>query len=163
MKFPDGIIRKPSGSRNSIFLVGICASFCLLAPFSSLLFAAVTPDGGPRAAVVRTGPIPGVRFSSGSTVCDEELRNGRWVSRYWESTGQIVADIQMDGERQQMDAAEKPGKWSVRQQCLKFAKSTARQPIDVGAELDLVLHGRRRRPLLAIYLPTRCFRSRLFS
>ena len=104
MKFPDGIIRKPSGSRNSIFLVGICASFCLLAPFSSLLFAAVTPDGGPRAAVVRTGPIPGVRFSSGSTVCDEELRNGRWVSRYWESTGQIVADIQMDGERQQMDA-----------------------------------------------------------
>ena len=104
MKFPDEIIRKPSGSHDSIFLVGICASFCLLAPFNSLLFAAVTPDGGPRAAVVRTGPIPGVRFNSGSTVCDEELRNGRWVSRYWESTGQIVADIQMDGERQQMDA-----------------------------------------------------------
>jgi alpha-galactosidase len=104
MKFPDEIIRKPSGSHDSIFLVGICASFCLLAPFNSLLFAAVTPDGGPRAAVVRTGPIPGVRFNSGSTVCDEELRNGRWVSRYWESTGQIMADIQMDGERQQMDA-----------------------------------------------------------
>ena len=104
MKFPDEIIRKPSGSHDSIFLVRICASFCLLAPFNSLLFAAVTPDGGPRAAVVRTGPIPGVRFNSGSTVCDEELRNGRWVSRYWESTGQIVADIQMDGERQQMDA-----------------------------------------------------------
>jgi alpha-galactosidase len=103
MKFPDGIIRRPSGSRNWIFLVGICVSFCFFPLSCSFLFAAVTPENGPRAAVVRTGPIPGVRFSSGPTVCDEELRNGRWVSRYWESTGQIVADIQIEGERQEMD------------------------------------------------------------
>jgi len=45
-----------------------------------------------------------VRFSSGLTVCDEELRHGRWVSRYWESSGQVVADIQLEAERQQMDA-----------------------------------------------------------
>jgi hypothetical protein len=45
-----------------------------------------------------------VRFNSGLTICDEELRHGRWVSRYWESSGQIVADIQVDAEREQMDA-----------------------------------------------------------
>ena len=60
-------------------------------------------EQGPRSAVIRTGVFPGVRFSSGLTVCDEELRNGHWVSRYWESSGQIVADIQLEGERQQMD------------------------------------------------------------
>jgi len=103
MKFPDGIIRRPSGSRNAILFFGICASFCFFPLSCSFLFAAVTPDNGPRSAVVRTGLIPGVRFSSGPTVCDEELRNGRWVSRYWESTGQIVADIQIDAERQEMD------------------------------------------------------------
>jgi alpha-galactosidase len=70
----------------------------------SVLFAATVPELNPRSAVIRTGPIPGVRFSSGLTVCDEELRHGRWVSRYWESSGQIVADIQIDAERQQMDA-----------------------------------------------------------
>ncbi len=60
-------------------------------------------EQGPHSALIRTGPIPGVRFSSGLTVCDEELRNGRWVSRYWDSSGQIIADIQIDAERQQMD------------------------------------------------------------
>jgi hypothetical protein len=49
-------------------------------------------------------------------------------------------------EGQQMDAAEKSSKWSINQQRLKFAKSTARQPIDVGDELNLVLHDRRRCP-----------------
>src|SRR5271169_5974381 len=102
MKSPGGIIRKPCDSRIWISIVGICASFCSALPHS-FLFAAVTPENGPRSAVVRTGTIPGVRFSSGLTVCDEELRNGRWVSRYWESSGQIVADIQIEAERQQMD------------------------------------------------------------
>jgi alpha-galactosidase len=36
-------------------------------------------------------------------VCDEELLNGRWVSRYWDSSGQIIADIQVDAERHQME------------------------------------------------------------
>ncbi|MGA2355880.1 MAG: hypothetical protein ABSG02_15395, partial [Terriglobales bacterium] len=65
--------------------------------------AAVAAEPGPHSALIRTGAFPGVRFNSGLTVCDEELRKGRWVSRYWNSSGQIVADIQIDAERQQMD------------------------------------------------------------
>ncbi|MGA7633160.1 MAG: hypothetical protein WCB11_20545, partial [Terriglobales bacterium] len=64
---------------------------------------AVAAEQGPRSARIRTGAFPGVRFNSGLTVCDEELRHGRWVSRYWDSSGQIVADIQIDAEREQMD------------------------------------------------------------
>jgi len=33
-------------------------------------------------------------------VCDEELYNGRWVNRYWTSTGQIKPDGQLDGQSQ---------------------------------------------------------------
>ena len=89
-------------------------------------------------------------------------------AQLWIDLGVIEVDtrigaVQWAKERQQMDGTEKSSKWSVRQQPLSSRKSTTRQPIDVGAELDLVLHGRRRRPLSAIYLPTRCFRSRLFS
>ncbi len=42
-------------------------------------------------------------MSSGLTVCDEELRNGHWVSRYWDSSGQIVPEFHLEDERQQMD------------------------------------------------------------
>jgi alpha-galactosidase len=84
------------------FAYTVAAFFFFLLPHS-YLFAAVATEQGPRSAVIRTGQFPAVRFSSGLTVCDEELRNGRWVSRYWESSGQIVADIQIDAERAQMD------------------------------------------------------------
>src|ERR1700730_10542627 len=80
----------------------VAAFFFFLLPHS-FLFSAVATEEGPRSAVIRTGQFPGVRFSSGLTVCDEELRNGRWVSRYWESSGQNVSDIQIDAERTQMD------------------------------------------------------------
>ena len=103
MKFPGGLIRTPCEGRERSCFVVICAIFCSLPLLNSFLFAAVSLEPGTRSAFVRLGPIPGVRFSSGLTVCDEELRNGRWVSRYWESSGQIVADIQIDAERQQMD------------------------------------------------------------
>jgi alpha-galactosidase len=79
------------------------ALYCFLL-LRLILFAAIAPELSSRSAVIRTGPFPGVRFSSGLTVCDEELRHGRWVSRYWESSGQVVADIQLEAERQQMDA-----------------------------------------------------------
>ena len=44
-----------------------------------------------RRAVIRAAPSaePGIRFSSGLPVCDEALRNGHWVSRYWLSTGMV--------------------------------------------------------------------------
>jgi alpha-galactosidase len=103
MKFPVRIIRTPCKNRLCVPVAGICTIVCSLFLLHSFLLAAVPPDQGPRSAFVRTGTVPGVRFSSGLTLCDEELRNGRWVSRYWDSSGQIIADIQIDAERQQMD------------------------------------------------------------
>jgi alpha-galactosidase len=55
-------------------------------------------------AVIRNTPNPGVRFSSGLMVCDEELYNGRWVNRYWTATGQIKPDMHLEGQ-----AAERSG------------------------------------------------------
>src|SRR5690349_20151466 len=54
-------------------------------------------------AVIRKGPFPGVRYSSGLTVCDEELRQGRWVGRYWDSSGQIIPEMHLEGSRQSQD------------------------------------------------------------
>jgi hypothetical protein len=54
---------------------------------------------GPVAdAFVRSGAVPGVRFTSGLMVCDEELFAGRWVNRYWTSTGQIKPEIHLQGQ-----------------------------------------------------------------
>jgi alpha-galactosidase len=102
MTFPRDKTRTPGNSRSRAYVAGIC-SFCFVCLLHSFLFAASPTGQGPRSAFVRTGTIPGVRFSSGLTVCDEELRNGRWVSRYWDSSGQIIADIQIEAERPQMD------------------------------------------------------------
>ena len=51
-------------------------------------------------AVIRPVPHPGARLSSGFMLCDEELHNGRWVNRYWTSTGQIKAEFHMEGQSQ---------------------------------------------------------------
>jgi alpha-galactosidase len=67
------------------------------------LFGVLPPDPPYRNATIRSGPFPGVRFSSGLTVCDEELRNGRWLSRYWSSSGQILPEFQLEDERKTMD------------------------------------------------------------
>lgn len=102
-EFADGIVRARDIFRVRTPFGGSVATFCLLLLLPSFLFAAAAAEQASRSALIRTGQIPGVRFSSGLTICDEELRNGRWVSRYWESSGQVVADIQIDAERPQMD------------------------------------------------------------
>jgi alpha-galactosidase len=51
--------------------------------------------------LIRTSPVPGVRFTSGLMVCDEELYNGRWVNRYWTSTGQIKPDFHLEHQSAQ--------------------------------------------------------------
>src|ERR1700692_1550926 len=94
----------PTDSRHGARLASIGAGLGFILILHSVLFAAIAPELAPRSAVIRAGPVPGVRFNSGLTICDEELRHGRWVSRYWESSGQIVADIQVDAEREQMEA-----------------------------------------------------------
>src|ERR1700678_4049144 len=103
MEFSGEMVRAESIGRVRTFIANIVAALCILSSLHSFLFAAIAPETGPRSAFIRTGQFPGVRFTSGLTVCDEDLRNGRWVSRYWDSSGQIVADIQVDAERQQMN------------------------------------------------------------
>jgi alpha-galactosidase len=93
---------KSASQPRRAFIAGALTVLVLFL-LSSPLVAASRPDQGPRSAVIRNGERPGVRFNSGLTTCDEELRNGRWVNRYWGSNGQIVPDIHLDGERQQMD------------------------------------------------------------
>ena len=51
-----------------------------------------------RAVIRQTGEL-GVRFESGLTVCDEALRNGHWVNRYWLSTGMVKPEFHLEGER----------------------------------------------------------------
>jgi len=50
-------------------------------------------------AVVRTGGEPGVRYSSGLTVCDEALRAGHWINRYWLATGLVKPEFHLEDER----------------------------------------------------------------
>jgi hypothetical protein len=68
----------------------------LLSTFTAV---AQTPLAPYRRAVVRGGDEPGVRYSSGLTVCDEALRSGRWVNRYWLSTGMIKPEFHLERER----------------------------------------------------------------
>src|SRR5258708_998411 len=49
-------------------------------------------------AVIKPSNQPTARFSSGFMLCDEELYAGRWVNRYWTSTGQIKAEFHMEGQ-----------------------------------------------------------------
>ncbi len=64
----------------------------------SVTYAAVPPAPYSR-AVIRTGAEPGVRYSSGLTVCDEALRNGHWINRYWLATGMIKPEFHLEGEK----------------------------------------------------------------
>src|SRR5258708_6326154 len=52
-----------------------------------------------RAVIHQEGAEPSIRFSSGLTVCDEALRDGHWVSRYWLSTGMIKPENHLENER----------------------------------------------------------------
>ena len=101
-QFLDPAARTPRLHGPLLLIARVAATLCVLSCPPSFLFSAAF-EPAPRTAFIRTGPFPGIRLTSGLTVCDEELRNGRWVSRYWDSTGQIIADIQIEGERQQMD------------------------------------------------------------
>lgn len=84
-------------SRQAVILMSLG---CFAA---SVAFSRTSQDQQVRAAVIRTGTNPGVRFISGLAVCDEELRGGRWVTRYWNSNGQIVPDVHLQQEQPEMD------------------------------------------------------------
>jgi alpha-galactosidase len=72
----------------------------LLAFFAVCLLAlGQSVPGNYHRAVVRSGPEPGIRFTSGLSVCDEALRNGHWISRYWLSSGMVKPENHLDHER----------------------------------------------------------------
>ncbi|MEN6536988.1 MAG: alpha-galactosidase [Bryobacteraceae bacterium] len=58
-----------------------------------------------KRAVIRTEGEPGVRYSSGLTVCDEALREGHWVNRYWLATGMIKPEFHLERESRSRAAA----------------------------------------------------------
>ena len=51
-------------------------------------------------AAIRAGAEPGIRFTSGLMVCDEALRAGHWVNRYWLSTGLIEPEFHLASQAQ---------------------------------------------------------------
>jgi alpha-galactosidase len=79
-------------------------SFMHLAACASLLSALLASGQATKApyetAVIRTEGNPSIRFTSGLMVCDEELFQGRWVNRYWTSTGQIKPEVHLEGQSQ---------------------------------------------------------------
>jgi hypothetical protein len=60
---------------------------------------AAAPPTRYRQAAIRTEAEPGVRYSSGLTVCDEALRNGHWINRYWLATGMIKPETHLEREK----------------------------------------------------------------
>ncbi len=70
------------------------AALCALAGIH-----AAPPPARYQRAVIRTEAEPGVRYSSGLTVCDEALRNGHWINRYWLATGMIKPEFHLEGEK----------------------------------------------------------------
>jgi alpha-galactosidase len=78
-------------SHIAVFALGTLATALLSAQPQA-------PAGRFWNATIQPSPSPHVRFTSGLMICDEELNAGRWINRYWNSGGQIKADIQMEGQ-----------------------------------------------------------------
>jgi alpha-galactosidase len=87
-------ITNAASRRVTFLLAGLC-----LAAGTSISAAAQSSGESYSRAVIRSGPEFGVRFSSGLSVCDEALRDGRWVSRYWLSTGVVKPEVQLEQEK----------------------------------------------------------------
>ncbi len=68
-------------------------------------FASNESTGGGRywAADIHQQPLPGIRLTSGLTICDEALWKGRWVTRYWLSTGFIEPEFHLASEEKQRE------------------------------------------------------------
>lgn len=49
--------------------------------------------------VFRGGEVPGARYVSGSVIYDEELRDGRLVTRYWSPCGQVWPEGHVENQR----------------------------------------------------------------
>jgi alpha-galactosidase len=118
--------------------------FCILGCIS--LGAADAPAGQRYwAADIHQQPLPGVRLTSGLTVCDEVLWKGRWVNRYWLSTGFIEPEfhytsaqehlqgLPIDGFQLAMEGQDLAGSW----RWVKAEKSEVHNPDGLLVTLEL--------------------------
>jgi len=72
----------------------------LLLATGMVAFGAPADAAKYTSAVIRAGAEPGIRFTSGLMVCDEALRAGHWVNRYWLSTGLVKPEFHLASQAQ---------------------------------------------------------------
>ncbi len=79
--------------------------FCIFATVCVAAFGANDPTTRGRywAADIHQRPLPGIRLTSGLTICDEALWKGRWVTRYWLSTGFIEPEFHLESEEEKRE------------------------------------------------------------
>ncbi len=136
---PQRCLRVPGGemARWSALVILVCIT---LSP------AAAAPAGRKYwAADIHQQPLPGIRLASGLTVCDEVLWKGRWVNRYWLSTGVIepefhyatalehLAGLPVDGFQLAMEGQDLAGTW----RWVKAEKSEVHNPDGLLVTLEL--------------------------
>ena len=136
---PQRCLRVPGGemARWSALVILVCIT---LSP------AAAAPAGRKYwAADIHQQPLPGIRLASGLTVCDEVLWKGRWVNRYWLSTGFIepefhyasaqehLAGLPIDGFQLAMEGQDLAGTW----RWVKAEKSEVHNPDGLLVTLEL--------------------------
>jgi len=102
------------------------------------------------AADIHQQPLPGIRFTSGLTLCDEALWRGRWVNRYWLSTGIIEPEFHLasqeerrealpvDGFQLAVEGQELSGSW----RWVKAEKSEVHNPDGLAVTLELASSAR---------------------
>ncbi len=117
------------------------AAILLLAAVSSSA-AADSVTSRYRAAEIRE---PGIRLTSGLTVCDEVLWKGRWVNRYWLATGFIEPEFHLasaleqreglpiDGFQLAIEGQDLAGTWKW----VKAEKSEVHNPDGLLVTLEL--------------------------
>jgi alpha-galactosidase len=123
-------------------LRGLCILLVLITPSAA---PAATLGGKYWAADIHQQPLPGIRLTSGLTVCDEVLWKGRWVNRYWLSTGFIEPEfhyesaqehregLPIDGFQLAMEGQDLAGTW----RWVKAEKSEVHNPEGLLVTLEL--------------------------
>ena len=141
----SGPTEAASGLKNAGIQSGrICLSIILLCA-TALAAASESAQGRYQAADLHQPPLPGIRFPSGLTVCDETLWMGRWITRYWLSTGMIAPGhnlgsqaeeregLLIDGFQLALEGQELSGTW----RWVKAEKSEVHNPEGLLVALEV--------------------------
>ncbi len=130
-------------------LAQVCLAI-VLACASGFASAAEGSAGKYWAADIHQQPLPGIRLTSGLTICDEVLWMGRWVNRYWLSTGMIEPEFHLasqeerreglpiDGFQLAVEGQDLSGTWTW----VKAEKSEVQNPDGLLVTLELASRAR---------------------